>query len=136
MAFESSKAKSGTGILVFATLGERRDASPERQADSGIAKGSENKPKNKRRECLCNPHSKAYHTWKLEVYACVELAITGSSTCKLKFELSEERRADIRKALLTPKWKDLRAELEQKHGIKVQNKAMASSGESSKKTDS
>jgi hypothetical protein len=38
--------------------------------------------------------------------------------------------------LLTPKWKDLQAELEKKHGIKVQNKAMARSGRSSKKTDS
>ncbi len=88
-------------------LGEHRDASPKRQADSGIARGSKSKPKNERRECLYNPHSKAYHTWKLEVYACVELAITSSSTHKLKFKLLEERRADIRKALLAPKWKDL-----------------------------
>jgi hypothetical protein len=119
MAFESSKAKSGTGISVFATLGERQDTSPERQADSGIAGGSESKPKNERRECPCNPHGKAYHTWKPEVCAYMELAITSSSTRKLKFELSEERQADIRKALLAPKWKDLRAELEQKHRIKV-----------------
>jgi hypothetical protein len=38
--------------------------------------------------------------------------------------------------LLTLKWKDLRAKLEKRHGIKVQNKAMAKSSGSSKKIDS
>jgi hypothetical protein len=37
--------------------------------------------------------------------------------------------------LLTPKWKDFQAKLEKKHRIKVQNKVMAKSGKSSKKTD-
>jgi hypothetical protein len=64
----------------------------------------------------------------------LEFAITGSSTHSLKHEPSEERCTEIRKALLTPKWKDLRAELEKKHGIKVQEKAVAGSGGSSKKT--
>jgi hypothetical protein len=48
----------------------------------------------------------------------------------------EEHCAEIRKALLTPKWKDLRAELKEKHGIKIQYKAVTSSGGNSKKTDS
>ena len=60
MAYESSKAKSGTGPSVFATLGERRDDSPERQADSGKAGGSESKPENKSeyQECPYNPYTK------------------------------------------------------------------------------
>jgi hypothetical protein len=64
----------------------------------------------------------------------LEFAITGSSTHSLKHEPLEERCTEIRKALLTPKWKDLRAELEKKHGIKVQEKAVAGNGGSSKKT--
>jgi hypothetical protein len=134
MAYESSKTKSGTGISVFATLGERRDASPEHQAESGTAEGSESKSKKGHKECPCNPVGKRFHIWKPQDCALVELAITGSTARKI--ELSEERCAEIRKALLTPKWKDLRAELEKKHGIKVQNKAVAGSGGSSKKTDS
>jgi hypothetical protein len=136
MAFESSKAKSGTGISVFATLGERRDASPERRADSETTSGSESKSKKEHKECPCNPLGKQYHIWKPEKCARVELAITGSCTRENKPELTEERCAEIKKVLLTPKWKDLRAELEKKHGIKVQNKAVASSGGSSKKTES
>jgi hypothetical protein len=119
MAFKSSKAKSRTGISVFATLGECRDASLKRQADLGIARGFKSKSKNEYRECLCNPHGKDFHVWKLEVYARVKLAITGSNTRKFKFKPLKERRAEIKKALLALKWKDLRAELEQKHGIKV-----------------
>jgi hypothetical protein len=90
IAFKSLKAKLGTSILVFATLGKRQDTSPKCQADLGIARGSKSKPKNECRECLYNPHGKAYYTWKLEVYTCMVLIITSSSTYKLKFKLLEE----------------------------------------------
>ena len=141
IAFESSKAKSRTGISIFATLSERRDASLEPQAKSEMASGSESKSRsksksNERRECPCNPLNKEYHPWKPLTCARVEIAITGSTSHPRKPELSEERCTEIRKALLTPKWKELRVELEQKHGIKIQNKAMANSSESSKKTGS
>jgi hypothetical protein len=66
----------------------------------------------------------------------VEFAITGSCTRKDKPELTEKCCAEIRKVLFVLKWKDLRAELEEKHGIKVQYKVVAGSGGSPKKTDS
>lgn len=123
MAFESSKAKAGNGPSIFATLGERRDTSKERQPGSG--KGSRPEERN---ECPCNPLAKNYHPWKPVTCARLEIAITGSSARTMKTVPTEEQCQELLKILLTNKWKDLRAELEKKHGTKVQLKGTSAAG--------
>jgi hypothetical protein len=63
IAYESSKTKSRTSISVFATLGERQDASLEHQAESGTTKGSKSKSRKGHKECPCNPVGKRFHIW-------------------------------------------------------------------------
>jgi hypothetical protein len=99
MAYEHSRAKLGSGLPVFAVLGERQDDSPERQPEKGKGRRSESKPRDKRRVYACNPHGKDYHIWAPVNYTDVEFTITGSSTHpRLKTKPpSEERCSEIRK---------------------------------------
>ena len=123
MAYEYSRAKLGSGLPVFAVLGERQDASPKRQPKKGNKKKSKSKPRDERRVYAYNPHGKDYHIWLSVNYAEMEFIIIGSSAYpRLKSKLTEEYYSEIRKQLFLLKFKDLYTKLEKKYKIKIKNK--------------
>jgi hypothetical protein len=58
----------------------------------------------------------------------VELAITSSYALLIRNPPTKEQCANIRKALLAPKWKTLRDKLEKKHRVKVEHKPPMAAG--------
>jgi hypothetical protein len=96
---------------IFATLGERSDGSADGQSTSGSSSGKDRQL----HACPCRFNQKHKHSWPPSDCAQLQFALTGTSTRELKKQPTEETVAMIKKNLLLPKWKGVRADLEQKY---------------------